>query len=247
MSTKLKGMKLSLEKTASEFRQTHGLNDRQPIRLRSLLQDLNVQTVFKPLSDTFAGMAIKTDSDRFMLINSKQTLARQHFTICHELYHLFVQKEFMSRICNPGQFDYRDPEELNADWFAAYLLIPRDGVLMQITDWDELDKNQISLATIIHLEQFFSCSRQALLIRLEEIGLIDRAYGEQFKANVKRSAIQFGKSTELYEPGNHNLTIGDYGTMARELFDSEQISESHYTELLLDLGISLDALTTDHG
>lgn len=238
-------MKLSLEKTASEFRQKHGLNDRQPIRLRSLLQELNVQTVFKPLSDSFAGMAIKADEDRFMLVNSNHTLARQHFTICHELYHLFVQKNFTAQVCNTGQFAYKDAEELNADWFAAYLLIPRDGVLMQIEDWDELENNQIILATILKLEQFFSCSRQSLLIRLEEIGLIDRAYGEQFKAGVKRSAIQFGYTTELYEPGNANLTIGNYGTLARQLFDADEISESHYVQLLTDLGISPDALTAD--
>lgn len=246
MSSKLSGMKLSLEKTASEFRQTYGLNDRQPIRLRSFLQELNVQTVFKPLSESFAGMAMKIDDERFMLVNSNHSLARQHFTICHELYHLFVQKNFTSQVCNTGQFNYKDPEELNADWFAAYLLIPRDGVLMQIEDWDELDKNQIKLATILKLEQFFSCSRSALLIRLEEIGLVDRAYGSQFKDNVKRSASLFGYTTELYEPGNANQTIGDYGTLARQLFDTEQISESHYTQLLIDLGISPDALAADY-
>jgi len=129
MGSKLSGTKLSLEKTASEFRQTYGLNDRQPIRLRSFLQELNVQTVFKPLSDSFAGMAMKIDEERFMLVNSNHSLARQHFTICHELYHLFIQKQFVSQVCNTGQFNYKDPEELNADWFAAYLLIPRDGVL----------------------------------------------------------------------------------------------------------------------
>lgn len=244
-STKLTGMRLSLEKTASEFRQTHGLNDRQPIRLRSLLQELNVQTVFKPLSDSFAGMAIKADDDRFMLVNSNHTLARQHFTICHELYHLFVQKNFTAQVCNTGQFMYKDAEELNADWFAAYLLIPRDGVLMQIENWDELEKNQIKLATVLKLEQFFSCSRQSLLIRLEEIGLIDRAYSEQFSKGVKRSATQFGYTAELYEPGNANLTIGNYGTLARQLFDADEISESHYVQLLTDLGISPDALTAD--
>lgn len=246
MGSKLPGTKLLLEKTASEFRQTYGLNDRQPIRLRSFLQELNVQTVFKPLSDSFAGMAIKVEDERFMLVNSNHSLARQHFTICHELYHLFVQKEFTAQVCNTGQFNYKDPEELNADWFGAYLLIPRDGVLMQIDDWDQLEKNQLKLATILKLEQFFSCSRAALLIRLEEIGLIDRTYAEQFKTGIKRSAVQFGYTTELYNPGNANVTIGDYGTLARQLFDLEQISESHYTQLLIDLGIDPDVLTDDY-
>jgi Zn-dependent peptidase ImmA (M78 family) len=245
------GQKLALEKAASEFRQRHGFNDRQPIRLRTLLQDLDMLTVYRPLSDAFAGMALKVSevdgtSQRFMLVNSNQTLGRQHFTICHELYHLFVQPNFIYQYCNPGQFKYADPEELNADWFAAYLLMPRDGILMQIDDWDELDKNQIKLPTILKIEQAFSCSRQALLVRLEEIGLIDKGYGEPFSMGVKQSAVRHGYSTELYDSGNSGLTIGDYGTMARVLFDKEEISESHYVELLVDLGINPADLAADY-
>ena len=107
-------------------------------------------------------------------------------------------------------------------------------------------KQEIKQPTILKIEQFFSCSRKALLIRLEEIGLIDRDFATQFESGVKRSAIEHGYSTELYEPGNHNLTVGNYGTMARQLFDEEQISESHYVELLIDLGINPIELATTH-
>ena len=242
MKRRVNGTQLLLEKRASEFRQNHGLNDREPIRLKSLLQKLNVQTMFKPLGDQFCGVAIKSDQNRFMLINSNQSLGRQHFTICHELYHLFIQDDFSFQVCTPGQFDAKNPEEYKADWFAAYLLIPRDGVLSQISDWDELDANQIQLATILHIEQFFSCSRQALLRRLEDVGLIDRGYGESFRQDVKRSATLFGFTTELYEPGNEGQHIGDYGTKAKRLFDEEKISESHYFSLLKDLGVDVHAL-----
>jgi Zn-dependent peptidase ImmA (M78 family) len=251
MATKATPRKLALERAASDFRQQHNFNDRQPIRLQSLLRDLKVLTVFQPLSDAFAGMALKTSetdgtSQRFMLINSNQTLGRQHFTICHELYHLFIQQNFTYQYCNPGQFKYADPEELNADWFAAYLLMPRDGILMQIDDWDELEKNQIKLLTVLKIEQAFSCSRQALLVRLEEIGLIDRAYAESFKTQVTQSAIQLGYAAALYQPANAGLTIGDYGILAQALFDKEEISESHYVQLLVDLGINPAELATDH-
>jgi Zn-dependent peptidase ImmA (M78 family) len=242
MKLKSNGTQLSLEKRASAFRQMYGLNDREPIRLKSLLQTLNVQTLFSPLSEQFCGMAIKSGEDRFMLINSNQSLGRQHFTICHELYHLFIQENFAFQVCVPGQFDYKNPEEYKADWFAAYLLIPRDGVLSQINNLDELELNQIQLPTILRIEQYFSCSRQALLRRLEDMTLIDRAYGEQFKLDVKRSATLFGLTTDLYEPGNEGQHIGDYGTKARQLFDTEKISESHYFSLLKDIGVDINAL-----
>src|SRR5689334_3826364 len=102
---------LILEKAALQFRSDCGINNKDAIRLKSLLQKLNVITIFKPLTDDFSGMALKTkvkdEFIRFALINSKQSLGKQHFTICHELYHLFIQKDFNSRVCKTGLFDKR--------------------------------------------------------------------------------------------------------------------------------------------
>ena len=242
MSRKQNAIQLYVEKRASEFRQLNGLNDREPLHLKSLLQKLNVQTLFRPLGEQFCGMAIKSGPHRFMLINSTQSVGRQHFTICHELYHLFIQENFAFQICMPGQFDYKVPEEYKADWFAAYLLVPRDGILSQINNTDELELNGIEIETIVRLEQFFACSRQALLIRLENVGMVDRAYVEPFKSDVRRSAALLGFSTGLYEPGNTGQHYGDYGTIARRLFDDGKISESHYYALLKDVGVDLTTL-----
>lgn len=240
----------SLEKKASEFRQSNGLSDRDCIRLKSLLHKLKVLTIFKPLDDNLSGMAIKVKASpetvhRFILVNSNQSLGRQHFTICHELYHLYIQDDFTFQYCNPGRFDKkdRDIEEYKADLFAAYFLIPRDGVYMLIENDAEMELNKISLQTLFRIEQYFSCSRTALLYRLEEMELTDRSFTEQHKTNVKKSAVAYGYSTELYESGNHNQFVGDYGSLAKELYDKEKISESHYHSLLLDLGVNLDNLT----
>lgn len=251
MATKTFKPEKQLEKQASEFRQQNGFSDRDCIRLKSLLHQLNILTVYKPLSDRFAGMTLKINSangetNRFILVNSNQSLGRQHFTICHELYHLYVQENFTSQICNPGTFGRRDPEEYRADWFAAYLLIPHDGGLKMIDNLDELELNQISLATILRLEQYFTCSRSALLCRLEEMNLVDRAYDEQFRSNIIQNALSFGYAKELYEPSNHNQFVGNYGTLAKTLFGSNTISESHYFSILLDLGISIEDLQRTH-
>ncbi|MEA5260654.1 ImmA/IrrE family metallo-endopeptidase [Arcicella aquatica] len=233
-----------IEKKALDFRQTNGLNGRESIHLESLLQSLGVVTLFKPMSSDFSGMAIKVsqeaDINRFMLVNSNQTLGRQNFTICHELYHLFIQENFSFATCNTGTFLMKDKEEYNADIFAAYLLMPHDGII-NLVGWDEIDvKDGISIETILKIEQYFSCSRSALVFRLQEMGMITKDYANELKANPRKDATMYGFDTKLYEKGNENRYLGDYGLVAKELYDSEKISESHYYELMLDLGVKFE-------
>jgi Zn-dependent peptidase ImmA (M78 family) len=236
---------LILEKKANDFRNRFGFGSNDSIRLKSLLYKLDVLTVFKPLSAGFSGMALKVDKagevKRFILINSNKTLGHQHFTICHELYHLFIQDNFHSMVCVAGEFSRKDKEEYNADVFAAHLLLPENGIKSLIPD-EELAKDKIRLGTVIKIEQYFSCSRAALLYRLKELGIISSKKWDELCVHVKRSAIKFGYSTVIYENGNHHEVIGDYGSLARDLFDKELISESHYYSLLLDLGMNSDEL-----
>lgn len=233
-----------IAKKANDFRQLHGYSSRESIHLRSLIQLLDVVTLFKPLSDNMSGMAIKVtkgeEIHRFMLINSNQTLGRQHFTICHELYHLFIQENFTSQMCQTGKFETKDKEEYNADMFAAYLLMPHDGIINQIP-WDETEsKDVISLETILKLEQYFSCSRTALLFRLMDMNVISNVHAEKFRESPKKDAVAYGIDTKLYEKGNEDRYLGDYGILAKELYDAEMISESHYYELMLDLGVNFE-------
>ena len=230
-----------LEKKAFEFRRTAGLSSDDPIRIKSLLTKLGVITVYKSMSEPFAGMALKVDENRFILVNSKHSIGKQHFTICHELYHLYVQENFSSMICNTGRFDKTTGEEFNADRFASILLLPGDGIMSLIPE-DQLSKDKIQLATILKLENYFSCSRSALLYRLRDLNLISSQLYDHYKTGVIRSAVEYGYPTDLYTEGNDGLTIGDYGELARKLYDHEIISESHYISLLYDLGMNEDRL-----
>lgn len=236
---------LVIEKKANEFRSNCGLGGNDPIRVRSLLTKLNIITVFKPLGANFGGMSIKVNKDldikRFILVNSSRTTGNQHFTIAHECYHLFIQLNFNYSISPTGLFEKKSGEEYNADLFASYFLLPEAGIKSLIPD-DELSKNKISLKTILKTEQYFACSRLALLNRLKQLDIIDQSHLAVFNFNIKRGAMEHGYSIDLYEPGNHDLVLGDYGTVARDLFDQEKISESHYHSLLIDLGMNINEI-----
>ena len=171
-----------------------------------------------------------------MLINSNQERGRQHFTIAHELYHLFIEEHPTPHKCNPG-CGSKNPVEQCADMFASVLLMPEAG-LCQLIPEAELKAKRTSIATLLRLEHYFSVSRMALLFRLQNLGLIaEQTRRELAQVGVKYSARCFGYDTSLYEAGNEGLIIGDYGEKAHSLFEQGKISEGHYIELLDKIGV----------
>ena len=239
-------MSVILQKKANSFRERNGISGSEAIRLKSLLLKLNVLTLFRPLTEAFSGMSLKiNDNARFILVNSKHSIGRQHFTIAHELYHLYIQEKFEIHQCNTGLFDSKNKEEYNADYFASCLLMPESGIHEMIPD-EELKKKKISLQTVIKLEQYFSVSHSSMLVRLKMLDLLDTKTLEYFKTfKATETAQQYGYDTSLYKEGNHNIIVGDYGEKAKMLFDIEKISEGHYLELMQQIGI--DITNPEHG
>ena len=224
-----------VESQASRFRQFAGLSNSEAVNLRSLLLKLNVLTLFRPMSDSFSGMSLKGNGRSFMLINSNQPRCRQHFTISHELYHLFIEDNPVPHRCQEG--GKKNESEQCADAFALMFLMPADAVRQMIPE-DELKQGKVSLATALKLGQYFGTSHAAVLNRLSDLNLIGRNEREQLSGiSVKRACREHGYDTSLYESGNEGRVIGDFGEKARKLFEADKISEGHYLELLHKIGI----------
>ncbi len=220
----------AIEQLAYKFRAEMGLGATEAVSVKSLLRRCNILTVYRPLSENAYGLSLKSpQADRFMLVNSNNSRGRQHFTIAHELYHLYYDKNPRPHLCGlSGQ----SKEEKEADIFASALLMPRDGVLA-ILPADVITTQKLTLAHVLRLEQYFQVSRSSMLYRLRKLSLISEATLQELLAvSVKESARQYGYDMSLYERGNENLVIGDYGEKARLLFEQEKISEGHYEELL---------------
>jgi Zn-dependent peptidase ImmA (M78 family) len=236
-----------LQKKATGLRSDFKIGPKDPIQFKSLLIGQSILTIYKPLSETFSGMSFKTGDNRFMLINSNNPVGRQNFTICHELYHLFIQVDFTTHTCNTGQFNRKNRIEYNADRFASYLLMPEEGLLELIPDNELSKRNSITLPTILKIEQYYGCSRTTLLYRMDSLDLIDAGRYESYKSDIIKEARHYGFDTSLYLPGNNGLVIGNYGIIARELFDKGKISESHYVSLMQDIGVEVDYENAEDG
>ena len=217
---------------ASKFRrEVLGCSLADPIRVKAMLLKLNILTVYRPLSEKFCGISLLSkDGDRFMLINSNTKRGRQHYTIAHELYHLYYDENPKPHICT--EEETKDVQEKNANKFASSLLMPREGVLQLIPEQEILSR-KISLPTILKLEQYFGVSWTSMLYRLNDLDLMTSQQVEVYKYySPTEVARQYGYDTALYESGNENLIIGDYGVKARELFEREIISEGEYEEAM---------------
>lgn len=227
-----------IENKAAIFRKENGFGETDPIRLKSVLLKKNIISVFKPLSGSLAGMVIKvSDNSMFMLINHNHSIGKQHFTIAHEFYHLFIQENFSSQKCTTGLFELQtDIEEHKADLFAANLLLPELGVYELIPVSERQKRNAISSETLFKIQQYYSVSIKAIIYRLVELGLVDNDYFDKYSTGIKAMSRGLGYDVQLYEAGNKNQIIGDYATLASRLYKSQKISESYYLELVNAIG-----------
>jgi|SRR5690554_1324130 len=232
---------------ATEFRRRFDLGQADPIRIDSLLSKLDLITVFAKMSENFSGMAARFGEDGFLLINCNLPKGRQVFTICHELYHLFVQKDFeFEVISDTANGAKKSVEEKLADAFAAELLMPEKGIQEILMKQNYLGKN-LGLDHLIKLEQYFQVSRQSIYYRLVNLKFISKDHDtkERYISNVKESAKNRGYDLTLYEPTQPRIISSDYFDKARFLYDKEKIGLTDYAQLLKDIGIDLFELLDD--
>jgi len=217
------------ELLACKFRSQTGISLTDPISVKTLIRKLGITLVYRPLSDTSYGISCKSNSGKmFILVNSTSTRGRQHFTIAHELYHLFYDENPVPHLCSVQS----SVAEKNANRFASALLMPKEGILNMVSS-EDITVHKVSLASVLRMEQFFGTSRTTLLYRLKDLNLITQDKVDELKrVPVKDSAREYGYDLSLYNPGNEGVVISDFGEKARLLYEKEVISEGHYQELL---------------
>lgn len=221
------------ELLAVRFRNKLHLPQDAPFPVREALEQLGILTVFRPLSEKSFGMSTKTGEGMcFMLISSNSTIGRQNYTIAHELYHLFFDDNPHPHMCGESG---KTPTEQSADMFASNLLMPRVGLLAMLPE-DYSSSKRFDIATVVKMEQKFQVSRQALLYRLKRLSIIDEnKLQDLLLVPIRDVAQRRGYDSSLYEKGNDGVVIGDYSSLATDLFEKGLISEGHYNELINSL------------
>ena len=225
-----------LEKRAYEVRKTFGFDNTSPIDFRVIKEKLNHATFVKyPLSRNFCGLIYKLDTQSAVIvINSTLNLGRQNFTFAHELYHYYYSSSD-TKVCSFNE-DFKknkkDPEEVTADRFASYFLMPRFAFLDYFTD--ECG-GIVSEESIIKLENHFMVNRYTVVSRLLKELLISKTNAKPFlKINFDK-VNELGFSRILYEsdPSSIQPSIsGHYNELCEKLFNEQKIGKSKYDEIM---------------
>lgn len=228
---------------ALEFRRSLGLSEHEPIQIVKVLrQCLDISLVLKPLSLGISGIFLRCDSVEIIVVNTAKSLGHQRFTAAHEYCHLRYDTGATRRICATGLFDPKYPGEREADYFAACLLLPAEGVRLRLYERRRRAAARITMEDLLDLEQYYGVSHAATLIRLRQLGLLSEEQSAVFKAGVTAAARVMGYNPRLYEPTNQDAVYSSYPAKAKRALDKGLIGPEEYERLLREANLA-DLLT----
>jgi Zn-dependent peptidase ImmA (M78 family) len=150
------------------------ISQERPLAVETIARHKGIEVLFDPLEsvDDVSGFYFREGERRVIGVNSAHARVRQRFTIAHELGHALLQDAEGLHLDHAFKFrDSRsslavDPEEMDANAFAAGVLMPEDEVLQAVSDFGiDLNDDHSMRAAARH----FGVSIQALSYRLANL------------------------------------------------------------------------------
>ncbi|HET7727343.1 MAG TPA: ImmA/IrrE family metallo-endopeptidase [Candidatus Limnocylindrales bacterium] len=162
-----------IERLAAQVLEQWGPAER-PLPVEEVARSRGIEVVFDPLESTedVSGFYFRDGDRRVIGVNSAHAPVRQRFTIAHELGHALLHDAQGLHLDQAFKFrDSRsalavDPDEMDANAFAAALLMPEDEV------WEAAEAYGLDInddAAMRKAARHFGVSVQALSYRLANL------------------------------------------------------------------------------
>jgi len=154
--------------------------DNAPIPVEEIAAHLGAQLSYEPFQGKgeLSGMLLR-DKDRAVIgVNSAHPSVRQRFSVAHEIGHLVMHEGAMFvdqtvRFNRDGKSSLAiDPQEIEANQFAAELLMPGNLVKAAVQKRTSKKPNIPQRVLIADLAKEFQVSEQAMEFRLINLGII---------------------------------------------------------------------------
>jgi Zn-dependent peptidase ImmA (M78 family)/transcriptional regulator with XRE-family HTH domain len=168
--------------------------EKPPINIYLLVERMGILLTATAL-DKVAAVVCRADTQHrtppWIVVNSSQPLYRQRFSVAHEIAHLLLDQE---EIIFHAHYFRRQSEqkEIDADAFAAELLIPRSLLKQSVENLNITKSIEESVFLLSHLYQV---SFQAMATRLYNLDLITRASYNHL-TEVKPSTLEDASSNK---------------------------------------------------
>jgi Zn-dependent peptidase ImmA (M78 family) len=165
------------EQVAISLLEELGLSNQLPVPVERLAQDLKAEIRFEPLDGSLSGLLHRADDGHVIIgVNATHAESRQRFTIAHEIAHLKMHSKalfvdgLVRRRDHVSSFGL-DTQEIEANAFAAELLMPRTLVLREIGSVVPAGGSISPRKLARELATLFEVSEQAMEYRLINLGI----------------------------------------------------------------------------
>jgi Zn-dependent peptidase ImmA (M78 family) len=151
---------------------------RVPVDLSNIATLVGATIHYEPLDNEISGMVTRINAGFAVIgVNSLHAKTRQRFSIAHEIGHLVLHQDEMLHIDSKYQIALRsaqssmgtDAKEIEANQFAAELLMPREMIEKDVDDL--IGQLEIEDA-VSELAAKYEVSEQAMTIRLTTLGFL---------------------------------------------------------------------------
>lgn len=152
-----------------------------PVPVEQLAAKLGMRILREPLDADVSGLLVTNSSGAVIIANEDDPPVRQRFTIAHEIGHFVLKHQFEEgghvHVDRGNYISQRgtrasqgvDPREIEANWFAASLLMPEELVREQVA---QLKASVLFDQHVDVLSSKFNVSSQAMTIRLQHLRLL---------------------------------------------------------------------------
>ncbi len=145
-----------------------------PVTVEQIAKASNVRIQMMPFDGDLSGFEYREGDQSIIWVNSLHPRVRQRFTMAHELGHYFLHEGDSLHIDRAAQIRLRsslsskgqDPEEIEANLFAAELLMPTRFLLKDLRELETADDEEL----ISTLADRYKVSPQTISIRLARFG-----------------------------------------------------------------------------
>ena len=244
--------KFYIEKNAYRLRQ-HCIIDRYGIiDVFESCEKNGFKVIRFPLGENgILGFAQIRDDDRLICSNSSVILAREIFTVAHEIgHHELHLNENYTLIQDADMLD-RNTQEEEANYFAACLLVPQDQLELFIK-YELADKEPFKWNTldIARMQTAFNVSFDMILNRLDSLRMIDlknlvRLKEEKSQTSVIRLLAIIDGSASLCQASYIKKVPAEFLEWLISNYDMRLISKETVQRTLDYFGLRADDIVDD--
>ncbi len=213
-----KKRQLIIEKLANAVRDECNVTGYGIQNIFEVAEKIGYRVIRYPIGqDDFLGFALIKDTERIVFSNSSLILSREIFSIAHEIGH---QKLHLSeqgiQVIKDDNFDDRNELEIEANYFAASLLMPREKVQQFIRlELEDKAVNRWSGLEIAKIQTKFNVSYDMVLIRLKNLGIlndtiISKLKLEKIEKKISKLLSAINGNADLCKPTEVKMIPADY-------------------------------------